>query len=131
MHIDTVQELGTWSVAGLLLESFARRDFAAVGAYLDPDVRFRALIPPGLVSETGPAAVVARLAGWFGGDDDFAVIDAAIGQVGTRAHLRWRVRRTPVGGAPLVVEQHLFATTAGGRIAVLDLLCSGFQPETD
>jgi hypothetical protein len=125
---DHAEPLG-WTVAGQLLDAFTRRDFAAMSECLDSDVRFRALIPPGLVDVTGADATVANFARWFGSHDEFDVIDAAIGQVGTRLYLRWRVQ-TQAAGDPdslRVIEQHLFATAAD-RIHVLDLLCSGFSP---
>jgi len=116
-----------WPVAGQLLDAFTRRDFDAMAACLAADVRFRALIPPGLVEETGPQAVVETFQRWFGGHDEFDVIDAAIGQVGNRLYLRWRVSAAAAGDpdSRRVAEQHLFAT-AGEQIQVLDLMCSGF-----
>jgi len=117
-----------WPVAGQLLDAFARRDFAAMTACLAPDVRFRALIPPGVIDVSGPEASIANFERWFGGHDHFDVVDAAIGQIGGRLYLRWRIQ-TAANGEPdsvQVVEQHLFAT-AGEQIHVLDLMCSGFQ----
>ena len=119
-----------WPIAGLFLEALARRDFPALASCLDPDVRFRALVPPGPFEETGAAAAVSHFRRWFDGEDDFEVVDASIGQVGTRLYLRWRVRMRSMSnpGSGRLVEQHVFAT-AGERIESLDLLCSGFQSE--
>ena len=119
-----------WPIAGRLLDAFTRRDFAAMAACLAPDVHFRALIPPGVIDVSGPAATVANFDRWFSSHDHFDVIDAAIGQIGGRLYLRWRIE-TATEGEPKsarVVEQHLFAT-AGEQIHVLDLMCSGFQPQ--
>ncbi|MEP6626256.1 MAG: nuclear transport factor 2 family protein [Acidimicrobiia bacterium] len=117
-----------WSAAGLFLEALALRDFAAMGACLHPDLRFRALVPRGPFDTTGAEQALTRFRSWFDGPDDFEVVDASIGQVGTRIYLRWRVRMRSASdpGAVRLVEQHAFAS-AGDRIESLDLLCSGFQ----
>ena len=121
---------GSWAAAGLFLNAFTQRDLAAVSSCLDPDVHFRALVPPGLVTTAGAADTARQFEKWFGGADDFEVVDASIGQIGERLYLRWRVRMQ-VPGHPetgRVVEQHAFAT-GGERIHTLDLLCSGFHSE--
>ena len=62
-------DIGTgWAVAGAFLEAFAGRDFAALAECLDPEVHFRALIPPGLVDVTGADDTVGRFRHWFGAD---------------------------------------------------------------
>lgn len=123
------EEVG-WPVGARLLEALSRRDFGAVGTCLDEGVHFRALLPPTVVDVDGPGAVVACFEKWFGGTDDFEVLDAEIGAMGPRLTLRWRIRMSPPG-APhegRVAEQHVFATVRE-RVEVLDLLCSGFVSE--
>ncbi len=94
------------------------------------DVRFRALIPPGAFEVAGRAAMTDKFRTWFGGGDEFEVVDASIGQLGTRLYLRWRIEMRATGdpASTRLVEQHAFAT-AGDGIEALDLLCSGFQAE--
>ena len=127
LDIDTRMDPG-WSAAGLFLDAFARRDFAALSACLDPDVRFRALVPPAAIAAIGAADAAGHFRRWFGGNDSFEIVDASIGQIGNRMYLRWRVRMASVSdpSAARVVEQHAFATL-GEHIESLDLLCSGFQ----
>jgi hypothetical protein len=127
--VDTREDPG-WTAAALFLDALTRRDFAAISASLDPNVCFRALIPPGPFTTVGAAAAGSHLQRWFGGEDSFEVIDATIGQIGSRIYLRWRVRMVSVDhpNRARVVEQHAFAT-ATERIQSLDLLCSGFQTE--
>jgi SnoaL-like domain len=120
-----------WPVAGLFRESFAHRDFPGLAACLHPDLRFRALVPPGPFETLGVEEAMSRFRRWFDGEDDFEVLDASIGQVGARIYLRWRVRMRAAADPESVrlVEQHAFAS-AGERIESLDLLCSGFQLES-
>ena len=117
-----------WPVAGLLLDALAHRDFATLVSCLAPDVRFRALVPPGPFELAGSAETARRFEKWFGGTDDFELVDRSIGQVRDRLYLRWRVQmrsaRDP--GDVRVAEQHVFATAAD-RITAMDLLCSGFR----
>ena len=117
-------------VAGLLLDALAHRDFAAMASCLDPDVRFRALVPRGPLGATGAAETMGYFQRWFGGDDDFEVVDASIGQVRSRLYLRWRVQMQSATDPSLarIAEQHVFAS-AGERIKSFVLLCSGFQAD--
>lgn len=119
-----------WPVAGLFLDALARRDFAALTSCLRPDVRFRGLIPPGPFEITGAVETASRFEQWFGGEDDFEILDASVGQFGPLLYLRWRVRMSSAGdpSSGRLVEQHAFST-AGAHIQSLDLLCSGFHDE--
>jgi hypothetical protein len=125
----TDTELATWTAAGSFLDALGGRDFAALRDCLSPDVRMRALVPPGPFEEHGADAATARFVRWFGGDERFELLDAAVGNLGARLYLRWRLRLTdPATGAARVVEQHAFVDVTE-RIDRIDLLCSGFQPE--
>ena len=127
--VSITEPRAEWSTAGRFLAAFARRDYDALASCLDPDVTLRALVPRGVITMTGATAVRDRIAGWFGGADDFELVDAAIGQVGPRTYLRWRVRMwNPITG-PRVAEQHVF-TRGTDRFDALDLVCSGFHAET-
>lgn len=99
-------------------------------ACLDEQVRFRALVPPGLIELDNATDVIARFSTWFGGEDTFEVLDASVGQIGSKLYARWKVRMTPPGAphAARVAEQHLY-TRGQNRIESLDLLCSGFHDE--
>lgn len=113
--------------ADLFLAALSRRDFGAMGACLAPDVRLRALVPPGPFEAQGRAEVLARLERWFGGPDRFELLATSADAVGPRVHLCWRVRTTGTDSSRLV-EQHAFVT-AGERIESMDLLCSGWIAE--
>jgi hypothetical protein len=123
-----VEDRPAWPVAGLLLDALTRRDFAALQACLAPDVRFRALVPPGLLEFGDAPAVAAKFTAWFGGEDAFEVVDASVGQVGGKLYARWKVRMVAADGRARVAEQHVY-TSGTHRIETLDLLCSGFHTE--
>jgi hypothetical protein len=94
----------------------------------------RALLPSGLRQWAGAKAIADRFARWFGDTKDFKLIEAAAGDVGGRLHLHWRLRLRAerLGSGWFTVEQQAYADTdENGRIARLDLLCTGYRPEGD
>jgi len=123
-----------WSLGGVFLEALANRDYAKMAATVGPTVRFRAMLPPGPMDWEGPEAVAEAFSSWFGGADDFELIDATVGEVGGRLHLSWRLRVRPapfgIGEGWHVIEQQAYAD-ATETIEALDLLCSGFQAEPE
>lgn len=120
---DNKQEVGEHFVAAL-----GRRDFAAIEQDLDPAVRFRALIPPGLCEASDAATTVSHLREWFGGADELIVVATEADRVADRLRLTYRLRLRDADGWHLV-EQQAYCDVAGRRIAGLDLLCSGFRRE--
>ena len=125
-------EVPRFSVAGAFLEGLATRDFERLGSALCDEVHLRALLPPGLFEWDGPDDVKAAFVRWFGDAQQFELVDAVVGEVGSRLHLRWRVRLQAerLGERWFVVEQQAYADTdASDRIQHLSLLCSGYCPE--
>jgi hypothetical protein len=120
------------SVGNLLLEALAARDFTRMSDCFEPAATMRALLPPGLVECVGATQIVENIRGWFGQAEEFEVLDRTIGEVGGRLHVSWRLRLhpTPWGDdAWHVIEQHTFLH-AGEHIDSIDLMCSGFQPDS-
>jgi hypothetical protein len=80
----------------------------------------------------GAAAVCEIFTTWFGGFDEYEMIDASVGQVGDRLQIRWRlhVHGGRLGPEDFVVEQHGYADGGpNGRIQHMSLVCSGFCKE--
>jgi len=120
--------------AGSLLEGLAGQDFAQLGSALAADARLRVLLPAGLRERTGAQVIADQFALWFGNTQDFDLVEATVGEVGGRLHLHWRLRLRAerLGTGWFTVEQQAYADTDdGGRIAQLDLLCTGYRPEGD
>ena len=109
--------------------ALAARDWARLTGMLAPDVRMRALVPSGPVELAGAEAAVARFATWFADWAALEVVHSGDDAVGDRLHLFYRLRVRRPGDPWKVIEQHLFCTVDEGRIAALDLVCSGFRPE--
>ena len=120
------------ALAGSFLEGLAAQDFARLGGALAADACLRALLPSGLWEWAGAEAIAHRFARWFGDTEDFELVEATVGEVGGRLHLHWRLRLRAerLGAGWFTVEQQAYADTDdGGRIARLDLLCTGYRPE--
>jgi hypothetical protein len=121
-----------FALAGVFLEGLAAQDFARLGGALAADACLRALLPSGLREWAGADAIADRFARWFGDTQDFDLVEATVGEVGGRLHLHWRIRLQAerLGAGWFTVEQQVYADTdGGGRIARLDLLCTGYRPE--
>jgi hypothetical protein len=121
------------SPAGSFLEGLAAQDFVQLGDALAADACLRALLPEGLWEWTGAEVIAHRFARWFGDTEDFKVVEATVGEVGGRLHLHWRLRlrAARLGPGWFTVEQQVYADADDGRIARLDLLCTGYRPEGD
>jgi hypothetical protein len=118
--------------ADSFLKSLAAQDFALLSGVLTADARLRALLPPGPMEWTGAEVVASQFARWFGDTEDFELVETTVGEVGGRLHLRWRLRLRAerLGDGWFTVEQQAYADTTGcGRIAQLDLLCTGYRRE--
>jgi hypothetical protein len=117
---------GTGFIAAL-----AERDFPRLADTLTPDVRMRALIPPGLVEISGAEATAAKFESWFGDAEEFGLIRSGSDAVADRLHVFYRLRVRKPGNVPKLVEQHLLCTLDTNRINGLDLVCTGFRTHTE
>ena len=129
---STATAVPQFALAGSFLEALAAQDFARLGGSLAADAYLRALLPSGLREWTGADAIADRFAYWFGDTQDFDLVEATVGEVGGRLHLHWRMRLRAerLGAGWFTVEQQVYADTDdSGRIAGLDLLCTGYRPE--
>ena len=127
-------EVPQFAVAGAFLEGLAAQDFNRLDDALTADSALRALLPRGFKEWTGADVIAGQFACWFGDTDDFELVEATVGDVGGRLRLRWRfrLRAERLGNGWFTVEQQAYAdAAAGGRIARLDLLCTGYRSEAD
>lgn len=119
-------------VAGRFVDALAARDFDLLAGTLADGVHFRALLPSRVLDLEGADAVRARFTTWFGGAQRWEVVEAAVGDVGGRIYLGWRVRLTDpaIGEGTLLVEQQVYANAdPDGRLRDVALLCTGYRPE--
>ena len=115
------------AVAGVFLAALGVRDFQRLETCFQPQMHFRALVPPGVREGTGPKETVGWLSKWFSHADHFEVIKSEVDQVSDRLRIAYRIRLHDLHGWQ-VVEQQIYCTVKDDRIDAMDLLCSGFRP---
>ena len=114
-------------VGAAFLDALTSREFTAAGSLLADYVRFRMLVPCGLMTESGADASIGRFIDWFGDADPFEVEASSSGEVEGRVAITYRFRLQAADGWQ-VIEQHLMLDVgADARVAAIDLLCSGFR----
>ncbi len=110
------------------IAALAARSRERLESCLSPDVRLRALVPPGFQESDGFEAVLARLESWFGYADTIEVLEKDIHHVSHRLHIRYRFGEHYSDGDSEVIEQDAYCRVRGGRIEAIDVLCSGHVP---
>jgi hypothetical protein len=111
-----------------LVTALAERDFARLAETLTPDVRMRALIPPGPLELSGADAAAAKFSSWFGSAEEFELIRSGTDTVADRLHVFYRLRVKKPDDVRKIVEQHLLCAFDGQGISAIDLVCTGFRP---
>jgi hypothetical protein len=111
-----------------LVTALAERNFARLAETLTPDVRMRALIPPGPLELSGADAAAAKFSSWFGNAEEFELIRSGTDTVADRLHVFYRLRVKKPGDVRKIVEQHLLCAFDGEGISAIDLVCTGFRP---
>ena len=124
MRPSSATDPGTALVAAL-----AERDFRRLAGALTPDVRMRALIPPGPIEIAGAEAAAAKFSSWFGDAEELELIHSGSDPVADRVHVFYRLRVRKPGDVPKLVEQHLLCAFDRNRINAFDLVCTGFRPD--
>lgn len=111
------------------VRALADRDSKGLQACFHPDVRLRALVPPGFQESSGLAAVLARLESWFGAAESIEILRKDVYHVANRLHVRYRFREHYSDGESEIIEQDAYCDVRQGLIEAIDFLCSGHLPE--
>ena len=118
--------MNTHPQATAIAAAVAGRDSSQLAAAVTGTVRLRALLPGGPIEEHGRDAVLARFRGWFAGMDTVDLVESAGQQLPGRLLIHYRLdlaRR----GTRWACTQTCVCKIADGRLATIDLLCSGFR----
>jgi TusA-related sulfurtransferase len=113
------------------VEAVALRDYKGIFGALSPDARFRYLLPRGPGELAGAADVAAKYFQWFGDVDSLEVRSIRVEPLPDRTSLRYRFRLHKPDGWKEIEQQLYLDVDEGGRIAAIDLLCSGFRRTED
>jgi TusA-related sulfurtransferase len=118
------------SAAEGFLRSLAGRDFEGLEACFAPAAQARLLLPRGAEELAGGREIRGRLEGWFGSASEFQLTAGHRVGTGPRERLSWRCRLVRDGRSWEVIEQVAFVDVGPDGIRRMDLLCSGFHPDT-
>jgi TusA-related sulfurtransferase len=114
-----------------LAKAIVERDGSALLAELAPDVRMRFLIPRGPFELHGADAAMAKFVEWFRDADPIRAKDLRVARLSDRISLRYRFELREGDGWYVVEQQLYLVLSAHGRIAGIDLICSGFRAIDD
>ena len=118
--------MNTHPHATAIAAAIADRDSVRLAAAVTETVRLRALLPGGPIEEHGRDAVVARFGKWFADMDTVEVVESAGEALPGRLLIHYRLdlaRR----GTRWACTQTSICKIDDGRLATIDLLCSGFR----
>ena len=119
---------GESAAARRLVDALAAKDYRAIYGALATDTRFRYLVPRGPGELVGAADVAAKYFQWFGDADPITVEDINVKRVADRISARYRFVLRKPDGWKVIEQQTYLDVDEKGRIAAIDLLCSGFRP---
>jgi hypothetical protein len=113
-------------VAAGIAAAVAGGDPQRLSGALTETVRLRALLPGGPVESRGREDVVARFRGWFADFDTVEVVESGGETVADRLLIHYRLVLCQ-GATRWVCTQTAVCKVIDRRLAVIDLLCSGFR----
>ena len=108
----------------------AGRDPRRLAPVLTETVRLRALLPGGAVEAHGRENVAACFHAWFADFSTVKIVESAGEMVADRLLIHYRLHVTQ-GTTRWVCTQTAICKVVDGRLAVIDLLCSGFREIRD
>ena len=113
-------------LAAVIAAAVADRDSVQLAAAVTDAVRLRALVPGGPIEEHGRDAVVARFSGWFANMDTIDLVESAGEAMADRLLIHYRLDLAQ-RSTRWVCTQTSICKIINGRLATIDLLCSGFR----
>ena len=113
-------------VAADVAAAVARRDPQQLALALTETVRLRALLPGGVIESHGRVNVAECLPSLFAEFDTVEVLESAGEAVVDRLLIHYRLALHQ-GSSRWVCTQTAICKVVDGRLAVVDLLCSGFR----
>jgi len=118
--------MNTHPQAAAIAAAVAGRDSSQLAAAVTDTVRLRALLPSGPIEEHGRDAVVARFGRWFADMDAVDLVEAEGQAVADRLLIHYRLDLAQ-RGIRWACTQTSICKVHDGRLATIDLLCSGFR----
>ena len=111
------------------VEALGRRDAAAIERCFSARARLRALVPKGPQEHHGSASIARVFVHWFGSAERLELVESVTQPIAGRLLVRYRFREHYPDGSTEMIQQDAFCDLEDGRIAGLDLVCSGHLAE--
>lgn len=115
------------SRAAALAAAVAERDHYRLGMELTDDVRLRALLPSGATEVHGRDAMLGAFHEWFGDHRSVVLAESSGDEVGDRLLVHYRLLFEADAERTTLTQTWVCTVAADGRLARVDLLCSGFR----
>ncbi len=109
------------------VRALSERNWDGLRSLLQPSVRFRALIPPGLREASSDVEASGHFRQWFSKADAFELMEFTVESLLDRVRIAYQFRLHE--DRWYRIEQQAFCVVTGDKIEKMDLLCSGFRPE--
>lgn len=117
------------AIGEAFLQAVSDHDFEALGRFLGPTMRMRALLPAGHYDHFGSDEVKSKFVEWFATTRDVEVLETRLDTVGDRLTMAYRFRLRRMAEGPLKeIEQQVYCKVVDGMVVTIDLLCTGFRP---
>jgi hypothetical protein len=113
-------------LATAIAAAVADRDSDQLSAAVTDTVRLRALLPGGPIEDHGRDAVIARFGGWFAAMDTVDLVESAGEAMADRLLIHYRLVLAQ-RSTRWACTQTSICKIIDGRLATIDLLCSGFR----
>ena len=114
------------STAWEFLAAIERQDFNHLEHLLEPNVRFRVLVPAKLREADEPRGAVDNFRRWFAGADHLEVMAKEVDSTADRVRFRYLIKIHDDDGWAVIDQSGYLA--GAERIESLDIVCSGFRP---
>jgi hypothetical protein len=117
-------------LAARIAAAVADPDPQRLSAALTDTVRLRALLPGGVIESNGRADAMALFHAWFADFDTVEVVESAGEPVADRLLIHYRLHVCQAS-TRWVCTQTAICKVTDGRLAVINLLCSGYREIND
>jgi ketosteroid isomerase-like protein len=127
-EFQTVTERTALDVGTEFARAYAEGDHERVRELVAPDLLQREINPAGYVEMRGPDELIAEVRDFTGRYGEPEVLELTTEMAGplVRAVNRWRLSRD---GEPVLCDFYELLRIESGRVAQIDLVCSGVLPE--
>jgi SnoaL-like domain len=110
------------------LDALSVMDFDRIGSLFADDAKLQALVPAGLREEQGPEGIVSRFSLWWSDLGDPGLVASEPEPFHDLVRIRYTVTGVDPEDGAVEAEQQAYLAVTDGKIAAMNLVCSGFVP---